>query len=158
MASRALHERGIERAATLMHRSIARRAQRVDELDFALRRAVRLRLEGLTKGLADANRRLQANDLRLRLARGRHSGEALQQRFIRAMSDRLWRSRRIFEPLDARLRQLSPLAVLARGYAIVQNAQGQALRSSSETGPGEDLSIRLSRGKLNATVVQIFDK
>jgi exodeoxyribonuclease VII large subunit len=158
MASRALHERGIERAATLMHRSIARRAQRVDELDFALRRAVRLRLEGLTKGLADANRRLQANDLLLRLARGRHSGESLQQRFIRAMSDRLWRSRRIFEPLDARLRQLSPLAVLARGYAIVQNAQGQALRSSSETGPGEDLSIRLSRGKLNATVVQIFDK
>jgi exodeoxyribonuclease VII large subunit len=77
---------------------------------------------------------------------------------MRAMSDRLWKSRRVFEPLDARLRQLSPLAVLARGYAIVQNAQGQALRSSSETGPGEDLSIRLSSGKLSASVVQTFDE
>ncbi len=114
-------------------------------------------LENQAKRLADASRRLHANDLRLRLARGRHSGDALEQRFVRAITDRLWQSRRRFESLDMRLRQLSPLAVLGRGYAIVQNAQGQALRSASETGPGEDLSIRLSRGKLSATVVQTYD-
>ncbi len=158
MGARALHERGIERAATLIHRSIARRAQRLDELDFALRRSIQLLLEIHAKRLAEASRRLQANDLRLRLARGHHSREALEQRFLRAMSDRLWQSRRRFESLDVRLRQLSPLAVLARGYAIVQNAQGQALRSSSETGPGEDLTVRLSRGKLSATVVQTYDE
>jgi len=157
MANRALHERGIDRAATLIHRSIARRAQRVDELDFNLRRLIRHQVETRTRALADANRRLQANDLRLRLAGGRHLGDVLQQRFIRAMSDRLWQSRRRFESLDVRLRQLSPLAVLSRGYAIVQNAQGHALRSSSETGPGEDISIRLGRGKLSATVVQTRD-
>jgi exodeoxyribonuclease VII large subunit len=151
---RALHERGIDRAASLIHRSISRRVQRIDELDFALRRTVQLLIETRAKHLADTSRRLHANDLRLHLARGRHFGEALQQRFLRAMNDRLWQSRRRFESLDMRLRQLSPLAVLARGYAIVQNAQGEALRSSSETAPGEDLSIRLSRGKLSATVVQ----
>jgi exodeoxyribonuclease VII large subunit len=126
-------------------------------LDFALRRSIQLLFETPGKRLADASRRLQANDLRLRLARGRHSTDALEQRFLRAMSDRVWQSRRRFESLDVRLRQLSPLAVLARGYAIVQNAQGQALRSSSETGPGEDLTVRLSRGKLSATVVQTYD-
>jgi exodeoxyribonuclease VII large subunit len=156
MGNRALHERGIDRAATLMHRSISRRAQRADELDFALRRVMRLLVETRAKRLEEADRRLRANDLRLRLARGRHSGEALQQRFVRAMSDRLWESRRRFERLDGLLRQLSPLAVLGRGYAIVQNAQGQALRSSSETGPGEDVSIRLSRGKVSAKVVQSY--
>jgi exodeoxyribonuclease VII large subunit len=158
MGARALHERGIDRAATLIHRAIARRAQRLDELDFALRRSIQLLLEIHAKRLADASRRLQANDLRLRLARGHHSREALEQRFLRAMSDRLWQSRRRFESLDVRLSQLSPLAVLARGYAIVQNAQGQALRSSSETGPGEDLTVRLGRGKLSATVIQTYDE
>jgi len=154
MGGRALHERGIDRAATLMHRSIARRAQRVDELEFGLRRIARLIVETRAKRLADAARQLQANDLRLRLSHGRRDGEALGERFVRAMQERLWRSRRSFESLDMRLRQLSPLAVLGRGYAIVQNAQGEVLRSSSETGPGEDLSVRLSRGKVSVTVVQ----
>ncbi len=154
MSCRALNERGIDRAATVMHRAITRRAQGLDELEFSMRRTIRAVIEARTKRLLDANRRLQANDLRLRLAHGRHGGQALHERMIRGMKEKLWQSRRRFESLDLHLRQLSPLTVLRRGYAIVQNPQGQALRSSSETGPGEDLSIRLSRGKLNVTVVQ----
>lgn len=154
MSGRALNERGIDRAATVMHRAITRRAQGLDELEFSMRRTIRAVIEARTKRLLDANRRLQANDLRLRLAHGRHGGQALHERMIRGMKEKLWQSRRRFESLDLHLRQLSPLTVLRRGYAIVQNPQGQALRSSSETGPGEDLSIRLSRGKLNVTVVQ----
>jgi exodeoxyribonuclease VII large subunit len=158
MAGRALHDRGIDRAATIMHRSITRRAQRVDELEFGLRRMTQFQLETRAKRLDDATRRLQANDLRLRLARGRHSGQSLREQIIRVMRENLWRARRRFEGADARLSQLSPLAVLARGYAIVQNPQGQVLRSASETGPGEDLAIRLSRGKLNVTVVRTRDE
>jgi exodeoxyribonuclease VII large subunit len=157
MCGRALHERGIDRAATVMHRAITRRAQRIDELEFSMRRSLRSLMEARAKRLLEANRRLQANDLRLRLAHGRHTGQALQERMARAMKERLWQSRKRFESLDLHLRQLSPLAVLSRGYAIVQNPQGQALRSASETGPGEDLSIRLSRGRLNVTVVRTRD-
>jgi exodeoxyribonuclease VII large subunit len=157
MFGRALHERGIDRAATVMHRAITRRAQRLDELEFAMRRTLRTAMEAHAKRLLEANRRLQANDLRLRVARGKHSGQTLHERMLRGMKDRLWQARRRFESADLRLRQLSPLAVLNRGYAIVQNPQGQVLRSSSETGPGEDLSVRLSRGKLNVTVVRTRD-
>ncbi len=152
MCGRALHERGIDRAATVMHRAITRRSQRVDELEFALRRSVRTLLDTRAKRLVEANRRLQANDLRLKLAHGRHNGQTLHEPMIRGMKERLWQSRRKYESLDLHLRQLSPLAVLSRGYAIVQNPQGQVLRSVSETGPGEDLSVRLSRGRLNVTV------
>jgi exodeoxyribonuclease VII large subunit len=157
MCARALHERGIDRAATVMHRAITRRAQRVDELEFAMRRTLRATVEAHAKRWTAANRRLQANDLRLRLAHGRHSGQTLHERMIRGMREQLWESRRRFESLDLHLRQLSPLKVLSRGYAIVENPQGQVLRSSSETGPGEDLSVRLSRGKLNVTVVRTRD-
>jgi len=157
MSGRALHERGIDRAATVMHRAITRRAQRIDELEFTMRRCLRTILETQAKRLAEANRRLQANDLRLKLAHGRHRESTLHQSMLRSMQDRLWQSRRKYESLDLHLRQLSPLAVLSRGYAIVQNPQGQALHSASETGPGEDLSVRLSRGKLNVTVTRTRD-
>jgi exodeoxyribonuclease VII large subunit len=158
MSARDLHERGIDRAATVMHRAITRRAQRVDEWEFALRRTVRAMLELRIRRWTEVSRRLEANDLRLRLAHGRHTGQALREQTIHGMKERLWQSRRRFESLDLHLRQLSPLAVLSRGYAIVQNPQGHVLRSSSETGPGEDLSVRLSRGKLNVTVVRTRDE
>jgi exodeoxyribonuclease VII large subunit len=152
MCARALHERGIDRAATVMHRAITRRSQRIDELDFIMRRALHTVLDTRAKRLLNANRSLQSNDLRLKLANGRHKGQALHEHMRRTMQDRLWQSRRRYESLDLHLRQLSPLAVLTRGYAIVQNPQGDVLRSASETGPGEDLSVLLSRGKLNVTV------
>ena len=48
----------------------------------------------------------------------------MHERMVRSMHDRLWQARRRYESLDLHLRQLSPLAVLNRGYAIVQNPQG----------------------------------
>ena len=54
-------------------------------------------------------------------------------------------------------RQLSPVGVLARGYAIVEDARGRILRSSSETAPEERLKIRLHRGQVDAAVIQTRD-
>ena len=56
------------------------------------------------------------------------------------------------EEARAYLHQLSPLAVLGRGYAIVEGAGGQVLRSAEETGVGEPLKIRLHQGELDAAV------
>ena len=52
------------------------------------------------------------------------------------------------------LHTLSPLATLTRGYAIVQNAQGEVIRDAWQTRPQEDLHIRLNEGKLICTVRQ----
>jgi exodeoxyribonuclease VII large subunit len=154
LSRRHLHERGTDRAATLMHRSIGRRAQWVDDLDSQLRRRQRLLLEKCSKELAALTNRLQANDLRLRFARTRHAQELLRQQMLNVVQGRLWQARRRLELLDAHLRQLSPLSVLGRGYAIVENAEGQVLRSSLETSAGDPLKVRLHRGEIDATVLE----
>jgi exodeoxyribonuclease VII large subunit len=59
--------------------------------------------------------------------------------------------------LLARVRSLSPSATLERGYAIVQDADGQVLRAAGETQPGAPLSIRLAAGRLSAQVAEIID-
>ena len=47
---------------------------------------------------------------------------------------------------------LNPLSILERGYAIVSNDSGKAIRSSSEVSKGDLLKARLSKGTLEVDV------
>ena len=152
ISGRALHERGTDRAASLVHRAISRLSQHMDDLDFHLRQLQRGVINDQAKSLAEFTRRLQANDLRLRFARNRRTGELLRERAEKSIQSRLWQARRKLESLDMHLRQLSPLAILSRGYAIVENLNGNAVLSASEVAVGERLRILLHRGELDAAV------
>ncbi len=52
----------------------------------------------------------------------------------------------------ARLISLSPLAVLQRGYAIAERADGRAIRSPNDVSRGEALRVRLADGALSVVV------
>jgi len=55
----------------------------------------------------------------------------------------------------ARLRALSPAATMARGYAIVQRADGQVVRAATEVTEAEPVRVRLAAGELTATVTSV---
>jgi exodeoxyribonuclease VII large subunit len=55
----------------------------------------------------------------------------------------------------AGLAALSPYATLERGYAIVRGPAGNVLRDAGGTRPGENLSIRLQRGEIDARVEKV---
>lgn len=50
---------------------------------------------------------------------------------------------------------LSPLAILARGYAICQDSDGHILINSANVAPGDPVSVKLSSGALDCHVVKI---
>lgn len=150
--SRDLHQRGITRAATLLHRALAKRGQRVDDLDYQLRDRARRFVEVQSRRLNGLIQRLHASDLRLQLARNRHRQQVSTERIIGAMQSRIRQARHREETTEAHLTQISPLRVLARGYAIVEDARRHVLRSSSETSPGESVHVRLHQGELAAIV------
>jgi exodeoxyribonuclease VII large subunit len=52
----------------------------------------------------------------------------------------------------ARVRSLSPLATLERGYAVVQDDQGHVLTSTDQTKPGQEVHVRVLDGRIHATV------
>lgn len=52
----------------------------------------------------------------------------------------------------ARVRALSPLATLERGYAVLQTAAGTAVRAADEVATGDRLTARVARGRLDVTV------
>jgi exodeoxyribonuclease VII large subunit len=156
--SRDLHRRGTEQAATLVHRALVRRAQRIDDLDHQLRTLQKRLLEVMCRRFADVKRRLEASDLRLRFARNRREHEGRHQRLVKIARETMWRAWRRQESLHAHLTQLSPLTVLGRGYAIVENAEGRILRQAGEAEPGDPVRIRLYRGELGAVVSSVREE
>ena len=59
--------------------------------------------------------------------------------------------------MAGQLESLSPLKVLARGYALAQDTNGTIVRSAGELTPGDEISVRLSRGRVTATVTDVSD-
>ncbi|MGB2131597.1 MAG: exodeoxyribonuclease VII large subunit, partial [Marinobacterium sp.] len=81
----------------------------------------------------------------------------LQQRLNKAIQRLLQQKQ---QQLAAQMRQLhgvSPLATLERGYAIVQDAKGQAVTAATQLQPGDQLVTRLHQGHVFSTVDRIDD-
>ncbi|GEA89616.1 exodeoxyribonuclease 7 large subunit [Cellulomonas cellasea] len=69
---------------------------------------------------------------------------ALEQAVVRAGADTA--------RLAAQVRALSPAATLARGYAVVQRADGAVVRDPQDVTQGEDLRVRVAHGEIHAAV------
>ena len=57
--------------------------------------------------------------------------------------------------LAAKMNALSPLSVLARGYSIVENAEGIAVRDAGLIHVGERVSLKLQNGSAEAQITEI---
>ena len=80
--------------------------------------------------------------------------ELLRQRLERAAAAAVEKRQRQFAALSGRLDALSPLKVLARGYAVATR-QGQVLHSVAQLSPGEEIQLRLADGTALCAVERI---
>ncbi len=152
MAGRRLHQRGVERASTLLHRSIGRSQQRVDEMEYRLRERTGSLTAARRKRLDQMIVRLRSLDLRLRIATARRRLEALDAVAAQLTRLRLTRAQGRLHPLIAHLTQLSPLKILERGYAIVTNQSGQIVKAPADAPVGSSISVRVAKGDIDAEV------
>jgi exodeoxyribonuclease VII large subunit len=130
-------------------------ARRVDDLGTRLERA-------MARQDARARERLQraARALRPGLLADpvRHQHRLIGQlggRLERCAREAAARRRRAMEALAARLDGLSPLACLARGYAIAALPGGEVLTRADRVRPGERVMVRLREGSLGCRVEDV---
>ena len=81
--------------------------------------------------------------------------ELLKGRIFTAQTRAIHRHKQRFVAATAKLDAMSPLKVLTRGYAMVQNEENEVIRSVEQTGIGEQLYVSLSDGVLTTTVADI---
>jgi exodeoxyribonuclease VII large subunit len=114
----------------------------------------RTRLSLQRAGLERARTRLELAPGRLLLHARRHLENAASA-LGRESWQRVRQERHGLVALVARLNALSPLSVLARGYAIALSERtGKALCSAHEAAPGDRLRVRLNAGELRAQVLE----
>ena len=136
------------RVAALLHRH----AQRVDDLTFRLESALTTQLRHHQNQVADLAAAVLRHDPRQSLAAARQQLQALTTRIDRALTRTLQRAHVHTSSLDARLNSLSPLAVLDRGYALVHNANGALIRSTTQLTRDDHLTTRLADGSFQSRV------
>lgn len=74
--------------------------------------------------------------------------EAVRERGRRATLACVADARTDIARLAARVTSLSPQATLDRGYAVLQRADGHAVRDPAEVQPGEELTARVAAGRI----------
>ena len=85
------------------------------------------------------------------LERQRERLLATGTRLERAAGLLVERRRAALDGCAARLRTLSPLATLERGYAVVRH-EGSVVRSAAALAGGDEIDVRLAEGSVSATV------
>ena len=126
-------------------------AQRLDELRGQLGAALRnrLTLDQLRVGNALARLRSNSPAVRLRIAADRVSNARL--RLAAAARGQLTGPGTQLAVLSGRLHTVSPLRTLERGYAIVQDAAGNVVRSTAQVRSGDPITARVADGIIKAT-------
>jgi exodeoxyribonuclease VII large subunit len=162
-----------------MRDSIGRRQQRVDDLVLRLAQAQSRLLRNLGRQvdryevqLRQHDLRVRAGEMRRRLASdtvqlgsavslllfGRRAQlERLTAGLGRASETVLLRRRSSWERLHSNLLALSPKAILARGYALVFDADGRLVKQASQLTSGDAVRTQLGQGEFTAKVDQVKD-
>lgn len=80
--------------------------------------------------------------------------DILKNQLISAQNQNITQKNQRYIAAVSKLDAMSPLKVLSRGYAMVQNGRAEVVRSVKQTELGERITVRLSDGKLSATVMK----
>ncbi len=159
-----------QRIATSLHRL----EQRLDELGFRLEAAMRQALRAKQHTLASLAAAVLHHDPRRQLSVARAALASCQSRLDHSLDrtlasaryrnasaeDRLYRAAQVslaarrsdYGNLRGQLQSLSPLAVLHRGYALVQDENGAVVRSANQLKPGQTVQTRLEEGSFTSHV------
>ena len=128
----------------------------LDHLILRLAGQMRGRLDLLGEKIEGLARRLQSPVQRISLCRQRL--EDLERRLHQAMKNVLRERDGRLATLAGRLDDLSPLRILARGYAIALDEKtGLAVRDARTLAPGDRLRIRFARGSARAAIEEVSE-
>jgi len=151
-ARHALMARAQDGAFARMMDLIRQRQQKLDDLTYRLERGERQALEQMRRRWERVSAAVRHYDLRRVLAGMRGALQAGTAAMAAAMRNQLLQSKVRLERIGRALEMLSPLAILDRGYALVFDEAGQLVKDAGKVKAGEEISARVARGEIRATV------
>jgi exodeoxyribonuclease VII large subunit len=145
---------GAQRRLVLVHPGVRleQQTQRLDDLTLRLERAAHADLQRERLRLGELHRRLMHRSPERLVQQQRARHQDLLLRLRHAATSRMACAAQRLALAQRALNTVSPLATLARGFAIVTRADGVLVTDASEVAPGDEIEARLARGTLTARV------
>ncbi|ERS81413.1 exodeoxyribonuclease [Marinobacter sp. EVN1] len=136
-------------------RELLEKAQRMDELELRLNKAIRDRLDQQKQKTDYLLQRMSAQSPRRTLKTVKEQTQRLEERLTLATRHQLRQKDERLQHIAQTLHVVSPLATLGRGYAIVRDDQGRIVRKAGDLETGDQITARLGRGSVSARVTEI---
>ena len=158
LANTRAHAMRLAKVSGRLHpRLLTNRLERTrDRLESLSRRAA----DGLARTASQRRARLERiggrlnpEMLRVRLARAAERLAGLQARATQAMATNLIARRQRLDSHAQMLTTLSYKSVLGRGYALVRDAEGRAVRSVGQVMTGSRIDVEVGDGRIAASVL-----
>jgi exodeoxyribonuclease VII large subunit len=131
-------------------------AQRVDGAVAGMREAIRSQLREAMVNAQAWTQALMSRSPMLQVRRDLVIVPQLQSRLIVAVNHTLKRKAEQTHAYLGRLNGLSPLAILDRGYGILETMPGRRIiRDAGKVCVGEEILARLARGQIRCTVEEV---
>jgi exodeoxyribonuclease VII large subunit len=146
------HLKAATRGLPKLENLIAFPRQRFDEADKRMGRALLANTRAHGMRLARTGSRLTPGTLQHRLSRAGERLAAVHARAGQALHNRLAVRRRGLDGTGKLLVSLSYQSALARGYALVRDADGRMVRRAQPLSPGAGVSIEFVDGRVAAEI------
>lgn len=137
------------RVGTIAER-LVRQRQRLGETSVRVGQALLANTRAHALRLARVSARLRPAALADRIARAAERADGLDARARQALANRVLQRRRLLDGSAKLLASLSYQSVLARGFAVVRDADGAMIRSVRGIATGDPLEIELHDGRVRA--------
>ena len=129
--------------------------QKLDNIELRLKQSLEKKLLHYKQNLALLNQSVnEKNPFRV-IKEFFKDIDLLSKDMVKSFSYLVKSKSKSLEKINSNLHAFSPLAVLDRGYAIVQNSSGQAIKNSQEINKGEVVTTRLSSGSFESEIAGI---
>lgn len=132
---------------------LLQQGQRLDELDMRLRRAYWRQTQQLNSTVTTFQLRLERQAPVRLIQLHQTTVKQLAKRTETALGSRITQASQRLRGMVRTLEVVSPLATLGRGYAIVFDEQGCAVRDAALVQPGNEIRAKLERGQLHCRVI-----
>lgn len=136
-------------------RELQDKAQRMDELDMRLNKAMNLKLQQQQLKTGHLAQRLGTQSPAKTLQNAGEQVQRLNERLDKAIRQNLRQQQEKLQLNAQTLNVVSPLATLGRGYAIVRDDQNRIVRSADQLSAGQTISARFGQGNVSAEVTKV---
>ena len=132
--------------------SLREKTQKLDNIEILFQKYQQMILSNKRSIINGLNSELNLKNPITKLNNITSKVDALSEKLNFMLSQKLDNRKNNLDKLHKSINILSPLSILDRGYSIILNKKGSAIKSSNDVNKGDTLKARLSKGMIDLEV------